>query len=114
MLDLYIKLTSGVAIDIDSLKLSTSSIFEQVDPTYDKLWELKFSAISGLGPNDFVDYFEILAIDPLIGGQTRETAEHFLITGFTAVPEPATVVLLGLSSLSLILRRRRVCAHKKG
>jgi len=92
MLDLYIKLTSGVAIDLDSLKLSTSSIFEQVDPTYDKLWELKFSAISGLGASDFIDYFEILAIDPLISGQTRETAEHFLITGITAdVPRPKSL-----------------------
>jgi hypothetical protein len=105
MIDLYIKLTSGVEIDLDSLKLSTSSIFEQVDPTYDKLWKLKFSAIGGLGAGDFVDYFEIRAIDPLIGGQTRETAEHFLITGMTAVPEPATLALLGLGAL--ILRRRR-------
>jgi len=105
MLDLYIKLTSGVEIDLDSLKLSTSSIFEQVDLTYDKLWELNFSAISGLGAGDFVDYFEILAIDPLIGGQTRATAEHFLITGFTAVPEPATIALLGLGSLVLIRKR---------
>jgi hypothetical protein len=47
---------------------------------------------------DTVNY-PLLGGDPRdyqAGGQTRATAEHFLITGFTAVPEPATVVLLGM------------------
>ena len=39
----------------------------------------------------------------MIGSDTRENTVHTSIL----IPEPATVVLLGLSSLSLILRRRR-------
>ena len=44
-----------------------------------------------------------------VGSGINENQTHTSV-----VPEPATVVLLGLGSLSLILRRRRVCAHKKG
>lgn len=108
IIDLHIDLTSGPDIYLEFLQTTDTSIFEQVDPTYDKLWKLKFSGLSGLKPGDLIDNFTIRANDdePL---HPRGTAEHFLITGMTAevVPEPATVVLLGLGSLSLILRRRR-------
>ena len=113
IVDLYIVLTSGSTLDFNFMQTTSTSIFERVDPTYDKLWKLKFSGLSGLGSGDFVDYFTIRANDDYPQDPSG-TAEHFLITGMTAVPEPATVVLLGFGSLSLILRRRRVCAHKKG
>lgn len=106
IIDLHIDLMSGPDIYLEFLQTTDTSIFEQVDPTYDKLWKLKFSGLSGLKPGDLIDNFTIRANDDE-PWNPRGTAEHFLITGFTAVPEPATVVLLGLSSLSLILRRRR-------
>ena len=106
IVDLHIVLTSGSTLDFNFMQTTSTNIFERVDPTYDKLWKLKFSGLSGLGSGDFVDYFTVRANDD-DPQHPSGTAEHFLITGFTAVPEPATVVLLGLSSLSLILRRRR-------
>jgi len=112
IIDLHIVLTSGSTLDFNFMQTTSTSIFEQVDPTYDKLWKLKFFGLSGLGAGDFVDYFTISGNDDDPQNPTG-TAEHFWITGFTAVPEPATVSLLGLGSLALIRRRRRVCAHKK-
>ena len=115
MIDLTINLMSGSTLQFTDLgpdPLNTS-IFEQVDTTYDKLWKLKFSGLGGLGAGDLIDYFEIHAIDPLVGGQTLATAEHFLITGFTAVPEPATLALFGLGSLVLIHKRASANERRK-
>jgi hypothetical protein len=109
IIDLRIDLTSGPDIYLQSLQTTDTSIFEQVDPAYDKLWKLKFSDIPQLLTNDLIDNFEICAIDdnPL---EPSGTAEHFLISGITVdaapVPEPATVALLGLGCL-LLLRRSK-------
>ena len=63
---------------------------------------LNFSTLNSTIPDHLViDMFKI-----------RETDGHIMVNLIT-VPEPATVALLGFGSLSLILRRRRVCAHKK-
>lgn len=109
-LDLHIQLTSGQTVDISSVQLDNSPLTHQVDPSYDKLWSLSFAEIANLGANDYIDHFEIRAIDPLISGQAKKTAEHFLITGFTGTiaPEPATILLLTVGAL--FLRRRN---HKK-
>lgn len=57
---------------------------------------LNFSTLNSTIPDHLViDMFKV-----------RETDGHIMVNLIT-VPEPATVVLLGLSSLSLILRRRR-------
>ena len=120
MLDLYIKLTSGAVIDLDSLQLSASTgIFENMGAKDDKLWKLKFSGINALGTSDFVDYFEIRAIDPLLDGP-RGTAEHFFINGMTcdtitvdtttAVPAPSSLLLgsMGITIVSWLRRKRAI------
>ena len=57
---------------------------------------VNFSTLNSTIPDHLViDMFKI-----------RETEGHIMVNLIT-VPEPATVILLGLSSLSLILRRRR-------
>jgi len=104
IVDLHIELTSGPALDFYFLQTTDTNIFEQVGVDKDKLWKLKFSGLGGLGAGDFVDYFAISANDDNPQNPSG-TAEHFLITGMTAVPEPATLALLGLGAL--ILRRRR-------
>ena len=107
-IDLYLDLTYRPGIYLESLLTTDTSIFEQVDPAYDKLWKLKFSGISQLLTNDSIDSFQIRAIDdnPL---EPSGTAEHFLINSITIdtapVPEPATIALLGLGSL--VVRRRK-------
>lgn len=108
-IDLHLDLTSGPDIYLESLQTTDTSIFEQVDPAYDKLWKLKFSGISQLRTNDLIDGFEIRVIDD-DPSEPRGTAEHFFISGITIdaapVPEPVTVALLGLGCL-LLLRRSK-------
>ncbi len=113
IIDLDIELTSGSMFDFDFLQTTDTSIFEKVDSSYDKLWRLKFSGLSGLGATDLIDNFTIYANDddPL---NPSGTAEHFYITGMTAdvepVPAPSAVVLgsLGLGFSGWLLRKRRI------
>lgn len=102
VIDLHIELMSGSIFNYDFLTTSNSNIFEEIG---DKLWKLKFDGISNLAAGDLIDSFAIRAIDDN-PSDPRGTAEHFFITGMSFVPEPATIVLLGLGSL-IFLRRRR-------
>lgn len=106
IIDLHIELTSRPDIYLEFLQTTDTNIFEQVGTDKDKLWKLKFSGIDDLLTGDLIDNFTIFANDdePL---HPRGTAEHFLITGMTVdtVPEPSTIMLLGLGGL--LLRRRK-------
>lgn len=107
IIDLHIDLTSRPDIYLEFLQTTDTSIFEQVGADKDKLWKLKFSGIGQLQTGDLIQNFTIFANDDNPQNPSG-TAEHFLITGMTAVPEPATICLLGFGALSLIRRKRSV------
>ena len=78
-------------------------------------WSLSFDGLAGIGTDDIVDQFTIRALDDMTNGLPKETAEHFLINGFTydipafipVVPTPASLVLGGFG-VSIVgwLRRK--------
>ena len=107
IIDLHIELISGGSIDLIFMQTTDTNgggdaIFEEIG---DKLWKLKFAPLDQLSAGDKVDYFTIRANDD-DPQDPRGTAEHFFITGITAVPEPATMGLLGLGTIAMLRRRR--------
>jgi len=74
----------------------------------EKVYNLSFAGLAGLGADDVVSSFSIRALDNNPIDDPKDTAEHFLITGFRAeVPEPATLVFVSLGAVGLLARRRR-------
>jgi len=97
--DLKIDLTLGSPITEKSMSTTHDAVADW--DSADKLWKLSFSDIPGLNSGDWVESFTIRAD---LNSELKKT--HFLITGMTAVPEPATICLLGLGTLTLVIRRR--------
>ena len=104
IIDLHIEVVGGSDIDLQFLGTSDATLFEEIG---DKLWKVTFdSPTIGLEPDDLVSSFYIGADDD-VPADPRGTAEHFWITGTSAVvPEPATLSLLALGGLLAIKRRR--------
>jgi hypothetical protein len=91
-----------------------SSVFTNL--TQD-VYNLSFSGLAGLGASDVLTSFSIRALDD-DPAHPAGTAEHFLITGFTAntvpVPEPSSVLLTALSGLMLLTSARRRFRRARG
>lgn len=104
----------GLADPYGPLLTSNTTIFTELDSGL-KRWSLDFAGLSGLGTNDFVDYFAIRALNDYASVgilDTSSTAEHFLINGITVdvevIPAPGAILLGGIG-VCLVgwLRRRR-------
>lgn len=112
-IDLHIELKSGSTVDLVSGTDNAPLVSVGGD---DKTWNLLFSAIGELGPNDLVAWFEIRAIPALDDDPSdpASTSEHFLISGatmeYTAIPEPGTLFLMGSGCLLVLgyFARRRM------
>ena len=111
VIDVQIKLVSGLYIELESLRAIDTSLFEQIGGSKDKLWKFKFSGIDQLGQGGLIDSFSIRANDKSLSGCiTTGTSSHLMISGMNvgvnAVPEPATILILGFSSLMLFIKSR--------
>ena len=97
---------SGKDIELDSLRPIDVRLFEQNQDSKDKPWKFKFSGIDQPGQGEPIDSFSIRANDKsLLDYITTSASSQLMFSGMNVsintTPEPATILILGFSSLTL-------------